>query len=57
MIKIWFGELQIDWADDVLQFTNNGRPFDDWFKQNYSNLKTQCYFKFKENYAEKRKEQ
>lgn len=46
----WWVADQLRWCT---QFINNGRPFDDWFKQNYSNLKTQCYFKLRE-YAEKR---
>jgi hypothetical protein len=33
---------------------NNGRAFDDGTQKNFSNIKTQCYFKLKE-LAEKRK--
>jgi hypothetical protein len=47
----WWVADQLRWC---VNFMNNWRPFDDWQLRNFSNLKAQCYFKFKE-LAEKRK--
>ncbi len=46
----WWVADQLRWC---INFMNNWRPFDTWQQQNFSNLKTQCYFKLRE-LAEKR---
>lgn len=46
----WWVADQLRWC---VNFMNNSRPFDIDSKQNFANLKTQCYFKLKE-VAEKR---